>query len=171
MQLLHRLALGRHGDHSDVDPKLYGPKVSASYWHNDWEPEEAMHNQPESPALLQACMKQASERRALASQRLDMHLTDALRQGHGREQPGITTLSLHHLADNIQMTTSCTVNPDGDLRATGSYHIQTHPEDACLTGVHSPTGVFLGDVTMHRLSLLLRCAAYSTSQSCSRRQT
>ena len=55
---------GHDGAYSKVESKLYGPRASALYWHVDWhdtwEPEEAMHSQPESAGLFQAYMPMAA---------------------------------------------------------------------------------------------------------------
>ena len=152
---------GHCGNYSRVDPKLYGSKVAALYWHvhwqDTWESEEAMHNQPESPDLFKEYLKRAAAHRAEEETRPDLPLSNNERQGHGHKPLYLQTLCLNkqpELANNISINTFATVNPDRDVQGTGSYHIQVNPTNLGLAGIHSPTGAFLGDITMDRLRIL-----------------
>ena len=92
---------GRSGNYSRVDPKLYGSKVAALYWHvhwqDTWEPEEAMHNQQESPDLFKEYMKRAAAHRAEEETHPDLPQSN-----NERQDPGHKPLDLHTLCLNKQ---------------------------------------------------------------------
>ena len=109
---------GRHGNYSRVDPKLYGAKATALCWQvdwdNTWEPEEAMHNQPESMTLFRQYLSRAADLRCTAQQ-ADMSLTALQQQGHGHRQryhQGLSWVKEPALAQNICINTSSNVNPE-----------------------------------------------------------
>ena len=152
---------GHYGKHSKLPPNLYGPVVRSRYlhmdWHDTWEPEEAMHNQPESPALFEAYMTLAARRRASQEERPDADLQNVRRQGHGHRALYRQELSLTQnpeLTANITINTSTSVHPDLDVQGTGAFHIQQHPEQPALVTIHSPTGAFLGEMMADRLAVL-----------------
>ena len=152
---------GHGGTYSKVDPKLYGPRVSALYWHVDWhdtwEPEEAMHNQPESATLFEAYMPMAALKQARMEMRSDLQLTNLQKQGHGHKAPNQSDLSLSRqpeLAAQICINTTNTVDRDRDLEGTGQFHLQEDQSTAGLASVHSPTGAFLSIINMTRLQTL-----------------
>ena len=102
-------------------------------------------------------MKRAAALRAEEEMHPDLVLSNNERQGYGHKPLYLQTLSLNNqpeLASNISINTSATVNPDRDVLGTGSYHIQVNPANLGLAGVHSPTGAFLGDISMDRLRVL-----------------
>ena len=156
-------AQGHQGTYTRVDPRWYGPKVSALFWqvdwHDTWEPEEAMHNQPESAALFQQYMSRASTLHLTRQLRADLALTDEQRQGHGHKPLYQQELSLARdpqLGDRIQIDTASTRNPDKDVAPTGNYHIQPDTTDAQLANLYSPSGAFLDSITVDRLQILRR---------------
>ena len=116
---------GHGGTYYKVYPKLYGPRVSALYWHvewhDTWEPEEPMHNQPESATLFEAYMPMAALKQARMEMRSDLQLTNLQKQGHGHKAPNQSDLSLSRqpeLAAQICINTTSTVDPDRDLEGT-----------------------------------------------------
>ena len=89
--------------------------------------------------------------------RPDLPLSNNEKQGHGHKPLYLQSLSLNkqpELVTNLSINSSATVNPDRDVQGTGSYHIQVNPANLGLAGVHSPTGAFLGDISMDRLRVL-----------------
>ena len=113
---------GRSGIYSRVDPKLYVSKVAALYshvhWQDTWEPEEAMHNQPESPDLFKEYIKRVAAHRAEEEMRPDLPLSNNERQDPGHKPLDMQTLCLNkqpELATNFSIDTSATVNPDRDV--------------------------------------------------------
>ena len=77
--------------HGGTYSKLHGPEVSAVYWHVDWlnvwEPEKAMHNQPESAAPFQAYIPMVAMKQAGMIMRSDLQLTNLQKQGHAHKPP------------------------------------------------------------------------------------
>ena len=69
--------------------KTLNSEVVTTYWHvhwqDTWEPEEAMHNQLETPNLCKECMKAAAAQRAEEETRPDLPLSIIERQGHGHK--------------------------------------------------------------------------------------
>ena len=145
---------GHYGKQSKLPPNLYGLVVRSRYlhmdWHDTWEPKEAMHNQPESPALFEAYMTLAARRRA-NQEEPDADLQNVCRQRHGHRALYLQELSLTR---NPELTANITINTSTSVQGTGAFHIQQHLEQPALVTIHSPTGAFLGEMTADRLAVL-----------------
>ena len=158
----HESGFNKNGYFCRKEPTQLNPDGgdgrSMAYWHDTWEPEGTVIDNPQGQEALQRYQfERAASQQARPTHRKDAALSNEARQGYWPvlQQKVVHSLALEpHLSDLIHIDPLNPIHPDRDIKPTRQFEIAQRTDDGTMTDVYGPNGKVLGSLTTERASIL-----------------